>query len=119
MGGNNKLALMQPHTLTKQQMSLKLSSAGKADIVQIVMQANISRPNNFTSLSTDEWIWIVDKIQSHPKYKRISLEKLNIIIENGIIGKYNDRQPAINAFTIFKWIETWWNETPDDQKGIE
>lgn len=69
------------------------------------MKANISRGNNFLLLTPTEWLWIADEIIKD--YPTLTVEKLEIIIANGVKGKYNKFQPAINSFTIFGWIHKY------------
>jgi len=67
------------------------------------MRANIARQNNFLLLTNEEWLWIRDKILK--EFPDLTLSQMELIIENGITGKYDERQPSINSFTIFKWIK--------------
>lgn len=72
------------------------------------MRINIARPHNFDVLTDGEWIDICHLAKK--KYPRLTLKKLDKLIENGIVGSYNDIQFSINSFTIFKWIELYLEE---------
>ena len=109
----------QNQLLSKQTTSLTLSSKEEevpALMVKIITQANISRPNNFVMLNPEEWLWIVDDIRVHPKYKMLSLGDLEKTIKRGIRGEFNKTQYCVNAFTIFKWLEQAWEEYSEVKK---
>ncbi len=67
-------------------------------------------------LTAAEWLWIIDEIKRHPKYKMLSLEDLDRIIRTGIRHEYDNVQFAINAATIFKWLSTAWENYSDRKK---
>ena len=67
------------------------------------MQANIARQNNFLLLTVEEWQWIRDEVIKD--FPNLTIGELESIISNGVKGKYDERQPSINSFTIFKWIK--------------
>lgn len=74
------------------------------EIVDILLIANISKPNNFDVLSANEWKWLVKEVKKDFGNK-LTQGELMEIISNGAKGKYNKTQFSINCFVIYKWIE--------------
>ena len=56
-------------------------------------------------LSADEWEWLCVEIKKD--YSNLLQSELTDIISKGIKGFFNEKQFAINAFTIYKWIKSW------------
>ena len=56
-------------------------------------------------LEPKEWIWVCKMVKR--KFPDLKLCELITIIDNGTTGEYNERQFAINSFTIFRWIRVY------------
>ena len=112
--GNSKLQSTVPQA-SLERTSVKLSDVGKLEMSEVLTQANISRPSNFQLLSPDEWVWIMDRIQENRKYKELTLEELDMVIKNGTIGRYNKTQFAVNAFTIFSWLNKYISDKKENE----
>lgn len=96
---NHHLQKHSPSKITE----TKLSTVPIGEILNAVVVSQISRPHNFESLTAKEWKWVCSEIQKD--YPDMTYGELAEIIINGVKGKYNKQQFAINAFTIFRWIE--------------
>ena len=82
----------------------KLATLTNNEVLDILIISNISRPNNFNSLTKEEWKWIVTEIKKDFGEK-LTHNKLTNIISNGVKGRYDKIQFVVNGFTIYKWIE--------------
>lgn len=89
-----------------QKSEQKLGTLTNNDIFDVLVIANVSRPNNFESLKKDEWKWLCGEIKKDFG-DRLTHGELIEIIYNGAKGKYNKTQFTINGFTIYKWIEIY------------
>lgn len=87
-----------------QNSETKLAALTNNQILDILIISNISRPNNFNSLTKEEWKWIVTEIKKDFGDK-LTHSKLTSIISNGVKGRYDKIQFVVNGFTIYKWIE--------------
>lgn len=105
-----------------QKSEQKLAILTNNQILDILVIANISRPNNFNSLKKEEWKWLVEEIKKDFGDKLTSKELMEII-SNGAKGVYDKNQFVVNGFTIYKWIRIWIETRPKVEipcpQGIE
>lgn len=89
----------------------KLATLTNNQIGDILVVANVSRPNNFNTLTTSEWKWLCVEIKKDfgDKLTHGELEK---IISNGVKGEYDRSQFVVNGFTIYKWIKKFIETRP-------
>ena len=73
------------------------------EILDVLIVAQVSRPNNFNSLTKPEWKFIVTEVKKDFG-DLITQKELTEIVSNGVKGFYNQTQFVINCFTIYGWI---------------
>jgi len=71
--------------------------------LDVLIVAQVSRPNNFNSLTKPEWKFICTEVKKDFG-NLITHGELTEIISNGVKGVYDQNQFVINCFTIYKWI---------------
>jgi len=80
-------------------------------VLDVLIVANISKPNNFNSLTKEEWKWLVTEIKKDFGDKLTHAELVQIIA-NGTKGMYDRTQFVINGFTIYKWVRIFLSTKP-------
>ena len=86
-----------------QKSEIRLATLTNNEVLDVLIIANVSKPNNFHSLTKEEWKWLVTEIKKDFGDK-LTQEDLIKIISNGVKGMYDKNQFVINGFTIYKWI---------------
>lgn len=89
----------------------KLATLTNNEVLDVLIVTNVSRPNNFNSLTKEEWKWIVTEIKKDFGEK-LTLGELVQLITNGVKGEYDKTQFVVNGFTIYRWIKTWIQNRP-------
>lgn len=89
----------------------KLATLTNNQVLDVLFVANVSKPNNFNSLSKEEWKIICENIKKDFGEK-LTYEELGQIISNGWKGWYDKTQFTINGFTIYRWIRTFLETRP-------
>jgi hypothetical protein len=89
----------------------KLATLTNNEVADILVIANISKPNNFNSLTKEEWKWLVTEIKKDFGNK-LTQEELMQVISSGVKGMYDKTQFTINGFTIYRWIRTFLETRP-------
>ena len=85
---------------------MKLATLTNNEILDVLIVAQVSRPNNFNSLTKPEWKFICTEVKKDFG-DLITHGDLTAIISNGVKGLYDQNQFVINCFTIYKWIRKW------------
>ena len=99
---------VQNHLQNKER---KLATLTNNDVMDVLIFSKISKPNNFESLSSDEWKWLCGEIKKDFGDK-LTQGDLMEIITNGIKGVYDKTQFALNGFTIYRWIRIFLSQRP-------
>lgn len=82
-----------------------MTKCKSSEVAQVLMIADIARPNNSDLLDAKGWSTVSKLVQED--YPWLSVYDLGQIMKTGVKGHFDDfRQVPINCKTIFHWIES-------------